>query len=101
MPAGEGPAAARAGAEPRRGLNQALLAGRLLIAAMNTVRKIGYQADAGAAAAPAKVVSLVVSDAPGDDPALVASGPLVAGCDTRGDALDIVEPSLAGTPRSS
>ncbi len=39
---------------------------------------------------PARVVSLVVSDIPGDDPALVASGPTVPDATTRADALAIV-----------
>ncbi len=75
-------------------VNQALLASGAPIAAMNTVRKHLSAIKGGrlaAAAAPAKVVSLVVSDIPGDDPALVASGPTVADASTRGDALDIVE----------
>jgi len=42
------------------------------------------------AAAPAKVVSLIVSDIPGDNPAFVASGPTVANSATVQDALDIV-----------
>jgi hydroxypyruvate reductase len=44
-----------------------------------------------AAAYPAKVVSLIVSDIPGDDPALVASGPTLADASTREDALTLIE----------
>ncbi|RVO86556.1 glycerate kinase, partial [Sinorhizobium meliloti] len=44
-----------------------------------------------AAAHPARVVSLVVSDIPGDDAALVASGPTIADAASREDALKIVE----------
>ncbi|RWE69989.1 glycerate kinase, partial [Mesorhizobium sp.] len=40
-----------------------------------------------AAAHPARVVSLVVSDIPGDNPALVASGPTVPDTSSRQDAL--------------
>jgi hydroxypyruvate reductase len=43
-----------------------------------------------AAAAPARVVSLVVSDVPGDDPAQVASGPTVPDAVSRADALAAV-----------
>ncbi len=63
-------------------VNEALLASGAPIAAMNTIRKHVSTIKGGrlaAAAWPAKVVSLVVSDIPGDDPALVASGPTIAG----------------------
>ena len=61
-------------------VNEALLASGAPISAMNTVRKHVSTIKGGrlaAAAYPAKVVSLVVSDIPGDNPALVASGPTV------------------------
>ena len=47
---------------------------------MNTIRKHVSTIKGGrlaAAAHPARVVSLVVSDIPGDNPALVASGPTI------------------------
>src|SRR3546814_6108711 len=44
-----------------------------------------------AAAAPARVVSLLISDVPGDDPAVIASGPTVADPTTFADALAILE----------
>ncbi|WEX91193.1 glycerate kinase [Sinorhizobium garamanticum] len=75
-------------------VNRALLACGAPISAMNCVRKHVSTIKGGrlaAAAYPAKVVSLVVSDIPGDDPALVASGPTIADESTRGDALKIVE----------
>jgi len=74
-------------------VNRALLASGAPIAAMNTVRKHVSSIKGGrlaAAAAPAKVVSLIVSDIPGDVPALVASGPTVPDGSTRQDALAIV-----------
>jgi glycerate 2-kinase len=61
---------------------------------MNAVRKHVSMIKGGrlaAAAYPAKVVSLVVSDIPGDDPALVASGPTLPDASNRADALKIVE----------
>ncbi|TJW83409.1 MAG: DUF4147 domain-containing protein, partial [Mesorhizobium sp.] len=61
-------------------VNEALLASGAPIAAMNTIRKHVSTIKGGrlaAAAHPARVVSLVVSDIPGDNPALVASGPTV------------------------
>jgi len=75
-------------------VNQALLASGAPIAAMNTIRKHVSTIKGGrlaAAAYPAKVVSLVVSDIPGDNPALVASGPTIPDGSRRADALKIVE----------
>ena len=75
-------------------VNQALLASGAPIAAMNTLRKHVSTIKGGrlaAAAHPAKVVSLVVSDIPGDNPALVASGPTIPDGSSRADALAIVE----------
>ena len=75
-------------------VNEALLASGAPIAAMNTLRKHVSMIKGGrlaAAAWPARVVSLVVSDIPGDNPALVASGPTVPEGATRADALRIVE----------
>ncbi|MER8404564.1 glycerate kinase [Mesorhizobium sp. M1307] len=71
-------------------VNEALLASGVPIAAMNTIRKHVSTIKGGrlaAAAYPAKVVSLVVSDIPGDNPALVASGPTVPDSGSREDAL--------------
>ncbi|RWO60252.1 glycerate kinase [Mesorhizobium sp.] len=71
-------------------VNEALLASGAPIAAMNTIRKHVSTIKGGrlaAAAYPAKLVSLVVSDIPGDNPALVASGPTVPDSGNREDAL--------------
>lgn len=71
-------------------VNEALLASGAPIAAMNTIRKHLSTIKGGrlaAAAHPAKVVSLVISDIPGDNPALVASGPTVPDGGSREDAL--------------
>jgi hydroxypyruvate reductase len=71
-------------------VNEALLASGAPISAMNTIRKHVSTIKGGrlaAAAWPAKVVSLIVSDIPGDDPALVASGPTVPSTGSRQDAL--------------
>ncbi|MEM7058977.1 MAG: glycerate kinase [Pseudomonadota bacterium] len=75
-------------------VNEALLASGAPIAEMNTVRKHVSRIKGGrlaAAAHPAKVVSLVVSDIPGDNPALVASGPTVPDTGDRTAALQIVQ----------
>ncbi|WEX74616.1 glycerate kinase [Sinorhizobium numidicum] len=75
-------------------VNRALLASGAPIRAMNAVRKHVSTIKGGrlaAAAHPAKVVSFIVSDIPGDDPALVASGPTIADTMNREDALKIIE----------
>ncbi|MCF6272240.1 MAG: glycerate kinase [Rhodobacteraceae bacterium] len=74
-------------------LNKALLASGAPISAMNTLRKHVSGIKGGrlaVAAAPAKVVSLIVSDIPGDNPAFVASGPMVPDSATVQDALNVV-----------
>lgn len=74
-------------------LNEALLASGAPISAMNVVRKHLSTIKGGrlAAATKARVVSLIVSDIPGDNPAHVASGPTVPDGSTRHDALELVE----------
>ncbi len=74
-------------------LNEMLLASGAPISAMNVVRKHLSTIKGGrlAAATKARVVSLIVSDIPGDNPAFVASGPTVADATTRQDALAIIE----------
>ncbi|MGN6765829.1 MAG: glycerate kinase type-2 family protein [Rhizobiaceae bacterium] len=74
-------------------VNKTLLASGAPILAMNTLRKHISAIKGGrlaAAAYPAKLVSLVVSDIPGDNPAFVASGPTVPDSASRQDALAIV-----------
>ncbi|WP_412066758.1 glycerate kinase [Rhizobium sp. SYY.PMSO] len=75
-------------------VNRALLASGAPISAMNAVRKQVSRIKGGQLAElayPARVVSLVVSDIPGDNPALVASGPTIADAATRVDALEIID----------
>jgi hydroxypyruvate reductase len=45
----------------------------------------------GTACAPARVVTLTISDVPGDDPSTIASGPTVADASTCAQALDILD----------
>lgn len=77
-----------------KAVNSALLASGADIGAMNCVRK-HVSAIAGgrlaAAAFPARVVTIAISDVPGDDPAVIASGPTVPDPTTREDALAIVK----------
>jgi len=80
--------------EDEQALNRALLASGAPIGVMNAIRKHVSRIKGGrlaAAAHPAKVVSLVVSDVPGDDPAQVASGPTVPDAVSRQDALAMIE----------
>nr|WP_210272724.1 glycerate kinase [Chthonobacter rhizosphaerae] len=82
------------GKEAKRAVNKILLASGASIHEMNCVRKHLSLIKGGRlarAAHPARVISLVLSDIPGDDPALVASGPTIPDGTTRADALAIVE----------
>ena len=75
--------------EDERELNAALLRSGAPIGAMNAIRKQVSAIKGGrlaAAAHPARVVSLIVSDVPGDDPAQVASGPTVPDATDRAAA---------------
>jgi hydroxypyruvate reductase len=79
--------------EHKRCINKALLASGATIAEMNTVRKQLSAIKGGrlaAAAAPARVLALIISDVPGDDPAIVASGPTVPDATGPADALAIL-----------
>ena len=90
-------------AEDKQALNAELLRSGATIHEMNCVRKHVSNIKGGrlaAAAHPAKVVTLVISDIPGDDPALVASGPTVPSATTRQDALDIIKRYLMDLPAS-
>jgi glycerate 2-kinase len=75
-------------------LNTALLRSGAPISAMNAIRKQVSGIKGGRLAAlahPARVVSLVVSDVPGDDPAEVASGPTVPSATSRAEALALID----------
>lgn len=75
-------------------INKALLKSGATIAEMNCVRRHLSAIKGGrlaAAAAPARVVSLLISDVPGDDPAVIASGPTVADPTTSAEALAVLQ----------
>ncbi len=77
----------------KQGVNRALLASGASISEMNCIRKHLSRIKGGrlaAACAPARVVTLAISDVPGDDPSTIASGPTVADATTCADALDIL-----------
>ncbi|MFM6985247.1 MAG: glycerate kinase [Hydrogenophaga sp.] len=74
-------------------INRQLLESGAHIGEMNTVRKHLSRIKGGrlaAACAPARVVTLTISDVPGDDVSVIASGPTVADASTCTDALDIL-----------
>jgi glycerate 2-kinase len=80
-------------AEEKRAVNKALLASGAPIQDMNAVRKHLSAIKGGrlaAAAFPARVETLVISDVPGDDLSAVASGPTVADSTTFADAFRII-----------
>lgn len=73
----------------KQAVSEALLACGADITSINTVRKHLSAIKGGrlaAAAMPARCVSLIISDVPGDDPAVVASGPTVGDPTTFADA---------------
>jgi hydroxypyruvate reductase len=80
--------------EDKQAVNKALLRSGANIGEMNCVRKHLSAIKGGrlaVAAAPAQIVALLISDVPGDDPAVIASGPTVADPTTHADALAIIE----------
>jgi glycerate 2-kinase len=75
-------------------INQALLKSGASISEMNCVRKHLSAIKGGrlaAMCAPAQVVSLLISDVPGDDPSVIASGPTVPDPSTCREALGILQ----------
>ena len=75
-------------------INRELLACGAPIGEMNTVRKHLSRIKGGRLAAacfPAKVVTLTISDVPGDDPAVIASGPTVPDDTTCDQALALLD----------
>lgn len=81
------------GLEDKQAINRALLASGATISEMNCVRRHLSAIKGGrlaAAAHPAKVVTLLISDVPGDRPRDIASGPTVADDTTCADALAIL-----------
>jgi hydroxypyruvate reductase len=78
----------------KQAINRALLLSGANINDMNCVRKHLSAIKAGrlaAAAAPAQMVSLIISDVPGDDPSVIASGPTVPDSSTLAQARSVLE----------
>jgi glycerate 2-kinase len=78
----------------KQAINSALLKSGAAIDEMNCVRKHLSAIKGGrlaAACAPARVVTLLVSDVPGDSPSVIGSGPTVPDPTTCGDALAVLD----------
>ncbi len=78
----------------KQAVNAALLASGAPISAMNTVRKHLSRVKGGqlaAAAYPARMLALMISDVPDDDPAFIGSGPTVGDTTTPADARAILD----------
>jgi glycerate 2-kinase len=78
----------------KQAINRALLKSGAHIGEMNCVRKHLSAIKGGrlaVAAAPARVVSLIISDVPGDDLSVIASGPTVADATTQADARAVLQ----------
>ncbi|MDP3197962.1 glycerate kinase [Tabrizicola sp.] len=85
-------------------VNAALLASGAPIVAMNTVRKHLSCVKGGqlsAAAYPARMLALMISDVPGDDPAFIGSGPTVGDGTTADDARAILDRWTIPVPTSA
>lgn len=81
------------GLQEKQRINRELLDSGANITEMNCVRKHLSRIKGGrlaAACAPAQVVTLTISDVPGDDPSVIASGPTVADATTCADAVAIL-----------
>ena len=89
--------------DDKRAVNAALLASGATISEMNCVRRHLSALKGGRLGAlchPARVVTLVISDVPGDDPRDIASGPTVADPTTCADALAIIDRYRMAVPAS-
>jgi hydroxypyruvate reductase len=78
----------------KQAVNAALLKSGAPIDAMNCVRKHLSAIKGGRlarAAAPARLEALIISDVPGDDPAIIASGPTVPDPTSFADARHVIE----------
>ncbi len=79
--------------DDKRALTKGLLASGANIGEINTVRKHLSRIKGGrlaAVAAPARVLTLAISDVPGDDPSVIGSGPTVPDTSTLADSRAIL-----------
>ena len=87
----------------KQAVNQALLASGAPIGQINVVRKHLSRVKGGqlaAAAHPARMLALMISDVPGDDPAMIGSGPTVGDASTPDDARMILDSFGIEIPQS-
>jgi hydroxypyruvate reductase len=87
----------------KQAVNAALLASGAPIDRMNTVRKHLSRVKGGqlaAAAYPARMLALMISDVPGDDPAFIGSGPTVGDASTVADARAVLARWKVEVPQS-
>jgi glycerate 2-kinase len=90
--------------EDKQAVNRALLASGASIDEMNCVRKHLSAIKGGrlaAAAWPARVLTLLISDVPGDDPSTIASGPTVADATTYAQARAILRKYGIAEPKAA
>src|SRR5205814_5684544 len=87
----------------KQAVTRELLRSGATIGEINTVRKHLSRVKGGrlaAAAAPARVLTLAISDVPGDDPAVIASGPTVPDPTSFADARAVLEKYRIDEPRA-
>ena len=80
--------------EQKQSINKLLLKSGVTISEMNCVRKHLSAIKGGRlalACAPARVVTLLISDVPGDDPDIIASGPTLVDPTTCAEALAVLD----------
>lgn len=80
--------------DDKQAVTRALLRSGAAIGEINCVRKHLSRVKGGRlalAAAPARVVTLAISDVPADDPSMIASGPTAPDPSTRQQALDVLQ----------
>ncbi|EGF33304.1 D-glycerate 2-kinase [Oxalobacteraceae bacterium IMCC9480] len=89
--------------EQKQAINKALLRSGAAIGEMNCVRKHLSAIKGGRlalACAPARVVTLLISDVPGDEPGVIASGPTLADPTTCAEALAVLDKYAIAIPGS-
>jgi len=89
--------------EQKQQINKALLKSGAAISEMNCVRKHLSAIKGGRlalACAPARVMTLLISDVPGDDPGIIASGPTLPDPSTCAEALAILQKYRIEVPDS-
>jgi glycerate 2-kinase len=90
--------------EDKRMTNKSLLRSGASITEMNCVRKHLSAIKGGrlaAAAHPARVITYLISDVPGDDPSVIASGPTVPDPSTFADARGVLERRGVAVPHGA